>query len=211
MKHIYISYKTQYEAKTKQKVQTIEKHLLDSMLNDTAFSYNVITEHYRKQNALKVRKIIKLLLLNLIRSITNESGLIISLDKCILSKNKVPYRLFIGVINKLDSMGLIIITKGYFLAEQNKGKRTSIIATEQLKNIIIKHVVSYTEQVQAELIGVKQFAEQGKVKLTFKSISDDRIYAKFVPMNSNELFARLNQNRYVNIKVNNQGRITGIF
>lgn len=180
-KNIYITYNARYKKSTEKKIKQIEKAILNMMLQDVIFCSKVLTERQKKSNIAKCKKIIKLLILNLIRAIHNDSDLILSLDKNILSKNNVSLKLFVGIIEKLEKMNLIQIKKGFFISDNNNGKRTRLKAKETLKDIIIKATTEYTEDVTVHLDSAKKVkvGEIEKVKLTFKSVDSESTWSCF--------------------------------
>lgn len=180
-KNIYITYNARYKKSTEKKIKQIEKAILNMMLQDVIFCSKVLTERQKKSNTAKCKKIIKLLILNLIRAIHNDSDLILSLDKNILSKNSVSLKLFSGIIQKLEQMNLIEIKKGFFISDNNNGKRTRLMAKETLKDIIIKATTEYTEDVTVHLDSAKKvkIGENEKVKLTFKAVDSESTWSCF--------------------------------
>lgn len=180
-KNIFISFSVRYKKSTEKRIKSVEKFVLKEIVKDGDFCKKVLTERQSKSNLVKAKKIIKLLILNLIRSIHNDSDLIISLDKNILSKAGVSLKLFVGVIEKLERMDYIEIRRGYFHSEEQSGKRSRISAKNAIKNLIIKATTEYTEEVTTTLITAKKvkIKDQIKVKLTFKAVDSDKTWSCF--------------------------------
>ena len=177
------------------------------MLQDSRFVADVLTEHYYNSNLLKCKKILKLLVLNLIRAINNESNLIISLDKNTLSKNKVSLKLYSGILDKLYRMDLVEIHKGFFIGAENMGKRTRIEPKDRLKTLIIQHTVEYTEQIKATFHDTVEYTD--KVKVIFKALNSNKTYAKFFGVHD-AIFMVLLEQDTVTLVVDNRGRIKNI-
>lgn len=206
-KNIFISYSARYSKTTEKQIKQLEKQILQKMLQDSRFVADVLTEHYYNSNLLKCKKILKLLVLNLIRAINNESNLIISLDKNTLSKNKVSLKLYSGILDKLYRMDLVEIHKGFFIGAENMGKRTRIEPKDRLKTLIIQHTVEYTEQIKATFHDTVEYAD--KVKVIFKAANSNKTYAKFFGIND-AIFTVLLEQDTVTLVVDNRGRIKNI-
>lgn len=180
-KNIFISFSARYKKSTEKKIKLVEKNVMNEMLKDAVFSVELLTTHQAKTNKIKSQKIIKLLILNLIRSIHNDSDLIITLDNNTLRSHNINPRLFRLIIDKLERMDYIEISRGYFHSEEQSGKRSRISAKNALKNLIIKATTEYTEEATATLIGAKKFKvkDQIKVKLTFQAVDSDKTWSCF--------------------------------
>lgn len=180
-KNIYISYSARYKKSTEKKIKIVERYVIDQMLQDAIFSAELLTKHQEKTNKIKTQKIVKLLILNLIRAIHNNTELIISLDNNTLRSHNINPRLFRLIIDKLDRMDYIEISRGYFHSEEQSGKRSRISAKNAIKNLIIKATTEYTEVVNTYLESAKKVkvAETEKVKLTFKAVDSDITWSCF--------------------------------
>lgn len=178
---IFISYTARYAKKTEKQIKAVEKFVFSKIVEDKKYAEQLLTIHQAKTNKVKVKKIIKIIILNLIRAIHNDSELTISLDNNVLRQNGLNLRLFSSVINKLFAMDFIQIKKGYFYNSQKHGKRSRITASGTLKNQIIKATTEYTEDVSAYLVGKKRVkvAETEKIKLTFKAVDSDTTWSCF--------------------------------
>lgn len=205
-KNIYISYSARYSRTTQKQIKILEKIVIDTILKDAEFAKKLLTEHQAKTNKVKVAKIVKLLILNLIRAIHNNAELIISMDNNTLREHGINYRLFSGIIDKLYNMDYIEIRKGYFHSADNSGKRTRITAKNILKDMIIRVTTEYTEQVTATLADVVEHGE--KVKLIFTD-DDNNKYAKFTSV-EDPIFYNLIDNKRVKLLIDNNKRIKAI-
>lgn len=179
-KNIYFSCNAKYKKSTEKKIKIVEKFIVEQMLKDAVFSAELLTSHQSKTNKIKTKKIIKLLILNLIRAIHNNTELIVSLDNNTIRSYNINPRLFRLILDKLARMDYITIHKGFFHAEDKKGKRSRISAN-RIKDIIIKATTEYTEDVTVHLDSAKKVkvAENEKVKLTFKAVDSDTTWSCF--------------------------------
>lgn len=179
-KDIFLTFGARYKKSTEKKIKIVERYVVDQMLQDAVFSAELLTTHQAKSNKIKVQKIVKLLILNLIRAIHNESELIVTLDNNNLRNNNINPRLFRMIVDKLERMDYIEIHKGFFHSEDKNGKRTRITA-KILKDIIIKATTEYTEDVTAILVKATKtkVAEVEKVKLTFKDVDSESTWSCF--------------------------------
>lgn len=175
-----MSFSAKYTKKTGNKIKLVQKQILDQILADQLFDVELLTIHQRNTNLKKAKKIIKLLILNLVRSIHNESQLIVSMDNNLLQKQNINRRMYKLIIDKLQRMDYITISKGYFNSEDGKGKRTRITANK-IKDLIIKATTEYTEDVSVYLVSAKRVkvAETAKAKLTFKAVDSDTTWSCF--------------------------------
>ena len=180
-KNIFISYSAKYKKNTEKQIKQVEKLIMAQMLKDLVFSTKLLTVHQAKSNKIKVQKIVKLLVLNLIRAIHNNSELIISLDNNTLRQNNINLRLFGAIVDKLEKMDYITIAKGFFIGSDKISKRSRITATDKLKTLIIQHTTEYTQVVTTKLAAAKKVAFNGvsKVKLTFKDINSNATWSCF--------------------------------
>ena len=179
-KNIYFTCNARYKKSTEKKIKIVEKFIIDQMLKDAVFSAELLTQHQAKTNKIKTKKIVKLLILNLIRAIHNNTELIISLDNNTIRSYNINPRLFRLILDKLDRMDFIIINKGFFHSESKNGKRSRISAN-RIKDIIIKATTQYTEDVTVHLDSAKKakVGETEKLKLTFKAVDNDTTYSCF--------------------------------
>ena len=179
-KNIFMSYSARYKKSTEKKIKSVEKTVVDQMLKDAIFSAELLTKHQEKTNKIKTQKIVKLLILNLIRAIHNNTELIISLDNNTLRSHNINPRLFRLIMDKLDRMDYITIHKGFFHAEDQHGKRSRISA-KRIKDIIIRATTEYTEDVNTYLVSAKKVkvAETAKLKLTFKDVDSESTWSCF--------------------------------
>ena len=206
-KNIFMSYSARYKKSTEKQIKLIEKFVLSQIIKDADYAKKLLTTHQFNSNKNKAKKIIKLLILNLIRAVNNNSELIVSMDKNTLREHDINLRLYSGIIEKLYRMDLINIRKGFFIGADNLSKRTRISATETLKNIIIKYCVEYTEQYKVKLNGITEHGD--KVKLIFKDVQSDKTFAKFFHI-EDKFFETLSVDNIYIITVDNIGRIKEI-
>lgn len=204
----FISYTAKYSRDTAKKIKAVEKYIFIQMLKDDWFNSVIITKSkYRITNIQKSKKIIKLLIINLIRANNHGKALKISLDKNVLSKHSVSLRLFAGIIQKLQRMDYIEIVKGYFFGKRKS--RTSIKLKEKFKDLLLKYMIVYTEQIKAKFADVVQI--NGKVKVILKT-GNRKI--SFFPSDDSidKIFSQVNKNSdYIfTLKINNRGKITAI-
>lgn len=204
----YISYTAKYSKETAHKIKAVEKYIFNLMLQDDWFNSAIITNSkYRVTNLQKSKKIIKLLIINLIRANNHGKPLKISLDKNVLSRNNISLRLFAGIIQKLQRMDYIEIIKGYFFGKRKS--RTQIKLKGRLKDLMLKFLIVYTEEIKAKFADVTEI--NGKVKVTFET---GRGRIAFFPSDNaiEKIFSAVNENSdYIfTLKINNRGRILTI-
>lgn len=212
-KKIFISYSARYTKKTEKQIKQVEKILVAQMLKDAVFSAELLTTHQAKTNKIKVQKIVKLLVLNLIRAIHNNSELIISLDNNTLRQHNINLRLFSGVVNKLERMDYITIRRGFFLGSDKISKRSRVTAADKLKNLIIQHTTEYTVDGQAKLTNVKKAVINNveKAKLTFTIINSELTISCFRDIaEAKQIVAMAKAKNAFILSVNNKSKIVKI-
>lgn len=203
------SYDVKYKKHTEKQMKELEKQIYNLLIQDTDFNSKIVTEsNYRITNRIKVKKTLKILVLNVIRAINFKKPLVISFDNNILVKKGIYRNIYKGIITTLNKIGLINIIKGNY-----KGKiRTRLEATEQLKNMIIRYTVEYTEEIKARYVDTKEYPNSEKIKITFES-EDKNQYSRFFLIDQSDfIFNRLleNENAVFKLKINNRKQIVDI-
>lgn len=209
---IFISYTARYAKKTEKQIKAVEKFVFSKIVEDKKYAEQLLTIHQAKTNKVKVKKIIKIIILNLIRAIHNDSELTISLDNNVLRQNGLNLRLFSSVINKLFAMDFIQIKKGYFYNSQKHGKRSRITASGTLKNSIIKATTEYIQEIEATFNDWQDYEKIDKVKLIFIDAKNQR-YAVFKktddPIFELILQKQIKKEKF-KLKINSKNRIVDI-
>lgn len=205
----FLSYEVRYTSKTEKQMKELEKQIYLELLKDKNFDSKVLTDSkYRNINRMKVKKTLKILILNLIRALNHNKPLIITLNNSVLSKQGISRNVFKGLIESLNSLEFIEVIKGNNIAKL----RTLIKATDKLKNLIIKHTVEYTEEIKAKYIDTTEYPNTDKIKITFESLDGNR-YAKFIQINQTDyIFSKLleDENTVFYLKINNRKQIVDI-
>lgn len=162
MKKYFFSFNVCYDQNSKKNIQKLQKQIIKLMQADQQFSKLVITGHNKKQNIVKINKISKLIILNLICSYRYKQGIITSLDNNTLYKRINPKK-FREVLDFFAKHDLVKVKKGQFNIQNNKHKRTYIVPTSRfiylavtsaynIKRSTVKCKISRIDNVDKETI-----------------------------------------------------------
>lgn len=197
MNKLYISYNIRYSPKNKTAVKDLVNNIVDRILIDDDYKKQIVTSKRKINNKPKVRKAVKIILLNLIFSVQVKRDLIISLDDHILYKNDISPKIFRFVIDWLKNNDFIRVVKGNFSKSQVYNKRTIIkVEVDFMQYVImyifdlnIKKLASVTNRIidkMNKLYIVTFTTECDKQNYIYKTA--DKKLATDISVNHNKIF-----------------------
>ena len=196
MNKLYISYNIRYSEKNKTLIKDLINDITDRILKDELYIKTVSTEKRKINNKPKIRKAVKILLLNIVFSVQVKKELIISLNDHVLYKNDISPKIFRFIIEWFKINNYIKESKGSFSKSAIYSKRTTVKATQNLYEYIVlnifdiqlRKVVKITERIadKANKFFIVTFTDEDNKKYVYKT--QDKAKAREILLFTNKVW-----------------------
>lgn len=177
----YIYYRCKIQNNRKSEFKALSDEITKQVINEQ-FTRLYIPRNYNKVNRYVTKKIINILISNCIYAVkNNRTDILISLDKTILLKHKLPLKLFKAVIDRLIAMDKITMKKGYFNTDKNIHIRSRLTLNDNFKKDIYEKIIHPTFNVDCKLVESRfeKIKDEETIKLVFQDAETKR-YSVFV-------------------------------
>lgn len=166
----YIYYRCKIQNNRKSEFKALSDDVTKQVINEQ-FTRLYLPRNYNKVNRYVTKKIINILISNCIYAVkNNRTDILISLDKTILLKHKIPLKLFKAVIDRLIAMDKIQLNKGYFNSDKNIHIRSRLTLNDNFKKDLLDRIIHPTFTVDCKLVDSKyeKIKDEERIKLVFQ-------------------------------------------